>query len=154
MPVSLFISFAHEDLEQLESFRALAKNPEHELEFHDRSELKPMKDKAGTPLPYPPNDKRAEPVREELKGLLERATKMVILVGESTHKSQWVNWEIRTFFDKKKKYPDRTKGRLMAMKIRGHRKVTLPKAIQDLGIQVMNWNPGNLSSWLETNPNE
>ena len=47
-----------------------------------------MKDKAGTPLPYSPNDKRAEPVREELKGLLERATKMGILVGESTHKSQ------------------------------------------------------------------
>jgi hypothetical protein len=154
MPINLFISFAQEDIEQLESFRALAKNPEHELEFHDRSELEPVRDKAGTPLPYPPNDKRAKPVREELKRLLDKATKMVILVGETTHKSQWVDWEIRTFFDKKKKSPGRTQRRLMVMKIRGHRKVTLPKAVQDLGIQVMNWNPGNLSSWLETNPNE
>ncbi|MBA7619957.1 hypothetical protein ES703_27299 [subsurface metagenome] len=119
MSINLFISFAQEDLEQLESFRALAKNPEHEFQFHDRSELEPVRDKAGTPLPHPPNDKRAKLVREELKGLLEKATKMVILVGETTHKSQWVNWEIRTFFDKKKKYPGKTKARLMAMKLKG-----------------------------------
>ena len=143
-----------EDMEQLQSFRALADNPEHELEFHDRSELEPVRDKAGNPIVQPPISPTSKPIRKELKGLFDRATKMVILVGETTHRSQWVNWEIRTFFDNKKKYPGRTQSRLMAMKLRGQRKATLPKAVQDLGIQVMNWNPGNLSSWLETNPNE
>ena len=154
MPINLFISFAHEDREQLESFRALAKNPEHKLEFHDRSELEPVKDKVGTPLPYPPNDKRAEPVREELKGLLEKATKMVILVGETTQKSQWVNWEIRTFFDKKKKYPGKTKNRIRAVRLKGYHEATLPKAIRDLHIPPLNWDPKALISWLDINPNE
>lgn len=110
MPINLFISFAGEDIEQLESFRALAKNPQHKLKFHDRSQVEPVIDKVGTPLPYPPNDKRAGPVREEIKKLFEKATRMAILVGETTHKSQWVNWEIMTFFDKKRSTPGKHKG--------------------------------------------
>lgn len=154
MPTNLFISFAHEDIEQLHSFRALAINPEHELEFHDRSELKPVLDKANDPIKQPPKSPTSKPIRDKIHKLLESATKMVILVGETTHNSKWVDWEIRTFFDKKKKYSGKTKNRLMAMKLKGHKKVILPKAVQDLSIQVMNWNPGNLGTWLETNPNE
>lgn len=154
MPANVFVSFVHEDQKQMESFRALAKNPNHKLVFHDRSLKEPVRDRAGTPLPYPPHDPRSRPVRKEIKKLLDKATRMVVLVGDLTHKSYWVNWEIRTFFDKKKKYPGKPKRRLMAMKLKAQRKVTLPKAVQDLGIQVMNWAPGNLSSWLDTNPNE
>ena len=154
MPTNLFISFAQGDQHQLESFRALAMNPEHELEFHDRSELKPVKDRAGKPIMQPPKSPASKPIREELKRLLNKARKMVILVGETTHESQWVDWDIRTFFDKKKKYPGKTNRRLMAMKLKGYRKATLPKAIQDLGIQVINWGPKTLNNWLEINPNE
>jgi len=151
MPINLFISFAGEDVEQLESFRALAKNPQYRLKFHDRSQVEPVMDKAGTPLPYPPNDKRAEPTREEIKKLLDKATRMVILVGETTHESQWVNWEIRTFFDKKKKHPGKTEERLIAMRLKGHRKAKLPKAVPKLGIRAINWNPQAFSDWLDTN---
>lgn len=154
MPTNLFISFVQEDIQQLRSFRALANNPEHELEFHDRSELNPVKDKAGTPLPYPPNDKRAAPVREELKRLLKKATKMVVLVGETTHKSQWVNWEIRTFFDNKKNYPEKTKTRLRAMRLKGSHNAILPKAVHDLRIPAIDWDPNALFSWLITNPTD
>jgi len=154
MPINLFISFAHQDREQLEGLRALAKNPKHELEFHDRSELKPVRDKAGTPLPYPPNDKRAEPVREEIKQLLDKATKMVVIVGEYTHKSQWVNWEIRTFYDKKRKYPGKTKNRIRAMKLKGYHDAILPKAFKDLGIPAMNWDLKAFINWLVTNPTQ
>jgi len=154
MPINLFISFAGEDLEQLESLRALAKNPQHRLKFHDRSQVEPVTDKADTPLPYPPNDKRAEPTREEIKKLLDKATRMVILVGETTSKSQWVNWEIRTFYDKKKKHPGETERRLVAMRLKGRRKAKLPKAVLDLGIQSINWNPEAFSDWLDTNLNE
>ena len=75
MPTNLFISFAQEDREQLESLRALAKNPEHKLEFHDRSELEPVKDRAGTPLPYPPNDHRADSVRKNSRSYLIKRLK-------------------------------------------------------------------------------
>lgn len=101
MPTNVFISFTHENLKQVESIRALAKNAEHELEFHDRSELEPVKDKVGTPLPYQPDDPRAKPIMKELKRLLRKATKMVVVIGEATHRSSWVNWEIQTFYDQK-----------------------------------------------------
>lgn len=152
MPTNLFISFAQEDREQLESLRALAKNPEHKLEFHDRSELEPVKDRAGTPLPYPPNDHRADSVRKELKKLFDKATKMVVIVGESTHESQWINWEIRTFHDRKKKYPGKTINRIRAMKLKGCHDAILPKAIKDLSIPAMNWDLKAFYSWLITNP--
>ena len=154
MPINLFISFAQEDMEQVKSLRALAKNPEHELEFHDRSELEPVKDKAGTLLPYPPNDKRAEPVRKELKKLLDKSTKMIVLVGESTHKSQWVSWEIRTFYDKKNKYPEKTKKRIRAMRLKGCHDAIIPKTINDLDIPAMNWDLKSFYSWLIKNPTD
>jgi len=154
MPINLFISFAGEDVEQLESFRALAKNPQHRLRFHDRSQARPVTDRVGTPFPYPPNDKRAKPVREEIKKLLDKATRMVILIGETTNESQWVNWEIRTFFDRKKKHPGKTARRLIAMRLKGHRKTKLPKAVLNLGIQAINWNPEAFSDWLNTNLNQ
>ena len=154
MPINLFISFAGQDVEQLESFRALAKNSQHRLKFHDRSQVEPVTDKAGTSLPYPPNDKRAELVREEIKKLLDRATRTVILVGETTSKSQWVNWEMRTFFDRKKKHPGKTERRLIAMRLKGHRKAKLPKAVLNLGIQSINWDPEAFSYWLDINLNQ
>lgn len=154
MPTNLFISFAQGDREQLDSLRALAKNPEHKLEFHDRSESEPVRDRAGAPLPYPPNDHRAEKVREELKRLFDKATKMVVIVGESTHESQWVDWEVRTFYDRKKKYPGKTKNRIRAMKLKGCHDAILPKAIQDLSIPAMNWDLKTFYSWLIINPTD
>lgn len=154
MPINLFISFAGEDLEQLESFRALAKNPQHKLKFRDRSQQKPVTDKVGKTLPYPPNDHRGDAAREDIKKLFDKSTRMVILIGETTHNSQWVNWEIRTFFDKKKGHPGKTSRRLIALRLKGHRKAKLPKAVLDLGIQAINWDPEAFVDWLDTDLNE
>lgn len=154
MPTNLFISFAQEDREQLFSLRALARNPEHQLQFHDRSELEPVRDRTGTPLPYPPNDHRAKKVREEVKRVIDKATKMLIIIGESTHKSQWVDWEVRTFYDRKKKVPGKMRNRMRAMRVKGCQSAILPKSIQDLTIPVMNWDITTLSSWLITNPTD
>ena len=79
---------------------------------------------------------------------------MIIIVGESTNKSQWVNWEIRTFYDRKKKYPGKTKKRIRAMKLKGCHEATLSKDIQDLSIPVMSWDLKAFYSWLITNPTD
>lgn len=79
---------------------------------------------------------------------------MVVLIGESMHESEWVDWEIRTFYDKKKKYSGRTSRRLIAMRLRGgHRKANLPKAMLDLDILAINWNPDAFAEWLDTDLN-
>lgn len=153
MPTNVFVSFVHEDQEQMDSFRALAKNANHELVFHDRSLKEPVRDRAGTPLPYPPHDPRSRPVRKEIKGLFDKATKMVVLVGESTHKSDWVNWEIRTFYDKKMKLQGKTKKRIRAMKLKGCQAPPLPKALKGRSTGPMSWDPAALNTWLDENPN-
>jgi len=87
LPTNLFISFAKEDLEQLHSFRALANNPEHPLEFHDGSEIEPALDKSHQPIRQPPRSPTSKPIRDKLHPLLKKATKMVILVGKNTFES-------------------------------------------------------------------
>lgn len=154
MPINLFISFSEKDREQLESFRALAKNPQHKLKFRDRSMQEPVTDRVRKPLPYPPNDHRGDAVREAIKKLFDKSTRLVILVGETTHKSQWVNWETRTFFDEKKEHPGKTSRRMIALKLKGHRNAQVPKAVLDLGIQAINWNPNAFTDWLDTDLNE
>lgn len=154
MAINLFISFTEKDREQLESFRALAKNPQHGLKFRDRSMQGPVTDRVRKTLPYPPNDHRGDAVREAVKTLFDKSTRLVVLVGETTHKSKWVNWEIRTFFDEKKKLRGTTQRRLIAMRLSGHRKATLPKAALDLGIQSINCNPDAFADWLDTDLNE
>lgn len=102
MPTNVFISFERHNLQQVNSIRALANNPQHGLEFHDQSEIKAVKDKKGTPLPYQPDDSRSKPIKNELRRLLKKATKMVVVIGEFTHESNWVNWEIQSFYDRYK----------------------------------------------------
>lgn len=153
MAINLFTSFAGEDVEQLNSFRALAKNPQHCLKFRDRSQLEPVFDKRGEPIRQPPRWPTSKPIREQIHKLLDKSTRLVVLIGETTHESEWVDWEIRTFYDKKKKHPGKPTRRLIAMRLRGHRKAKLPKAVTDLGIQAINWNPETFSEWLDTDIN-
>ena len=153
MPANVFVSFVHEDQQQMDSFRALSKNPNHKLVFQDRSLKEPVVDRAGTPLPYPPHDRRSRPVRKEIERLLDKATRMVVLVGNSTHKSYWVNWEIRRFYEMKKLLSGKTRKRIRAMKLKGCENSNLPKALKDLSVQIMNWNLTALNRWLDENPN-
>jgi len=152
MPANIFISFAHVDYQTVLSIRALAKNPNHELVFHDRSEIKPVKDKKGTPLPYPPDDIRAAPIREELKRLLQKATKMLVIISETTHESKWVNWEIQTFFDMKSNLDIDATERIRGMIIEGCKRKELPRRIRRLRISTIEWNLAELNKWFQQPP--
>lgn len=153
MEVNLFTSFAEEDREQLESFRALAKNPKHKLKFHDHSQMEPVRDKHGDPVRQPPRLPTSKQIREYLHPRMDKSSRLVVLVGEHTHESEWIDWEIRTFYDKKKKLRGNTVKRLIAMRLRGQKKATLPKAVIDLSIKRINWNPDKFSEWLDTDIN-
>lgn len=153
MSVNVFVSFVHEDQQQMDSFRALAKNPNHEFVFHDRSLKEPVVDRAGTPLPYPPSDPRSKPVRKEIKRLFDKATRMVVLIGNSTHLSDWVDWGIRTFYDKKKRLPVKTRKRIRAMKLKGCESARFPSALTGRSTRPMNWDPIELNRWLDENLN-
>ena len=61
MATNVFVSFDHEDRNQVNGFSSLVKNPNHPLDFHDHSLKEPILDRSGKPIKYPPNDIRSKP---------------------------------------------------------------------------------------------
>src|SRR3990172_3823413 len=102
MSANAFISFDHEDQQQVAGFRLLKNNPDHPLDFQDHSLKDAVRDRSGKPIKYPPSDARSKSVRDEIIKKFERASKLVVLIGDDTHKSEWVDWEINTFHEMKK----------------------------------------------------
>lgn len=155
MPTNVFISFEHHNLQQVNGIRALANNPQHDLEFHDRSQLEPERDKVGTPLPYQPDDPpRSKQIKDELRRLLEKATKMVVVVGEFTHRSNWVNWEIQSFYDRYNSKSGDGDKRIIAIYVRDTDDIKLLKILRTCSIPRMKWDMDALSRWINTNPNQ
>jgi len=139
----------------VKDIRALANNPQHDLEFHDWSETKPVKDKVGTPLPYQPDDPRSKPIKEELRRLLKKATKMVVVIGEFTHESNWVNWEIQSFYDRYDSISGDGDKRIIAIYVNDANNLMLPTIIiRTYSIPQMKWDMDTLSRWINTNPNQ
>jgi MTH538 TIR-like domain (DUF1863) len=73
MPTNVFVSYDHNDQSQVNGFKALKFNPNHPLDFHDHSLNEPATDRSGK---------------------FDRASKLVVLIGNNTHQSAWVDWEI------------------------------------------------------------
>jgi hypothetical protein len=65
MPANAFISFDHDDQQQVAGFRLLKNNPKHPLDFQDHSLKDAVRDRSGKPIKYPPSDPRSKPVRDE-----------------------------------------------------------------------------------------
>ena len=154
MPTNVFISFERHNLQQVNIIRALADNPQHELEFHDRSEIEPVRDRVGTPLPYQPDDPRSGPIKRELRCLLEKATKMVAVIGEFTHESNWVNWEIQSFCDRYNSISSDGNKRIIALYVRDTNNTKLPQILRTYSIPQMKWDMDALAQWINANPNQ
>ncbi|MFC2059703.1 TIR domain-containing protein [Chloroflexota bacterium] len=151
MPANVFVSFDHDDQHQVAGFKALLENPNHPLDFHDHSLEQPVVGRRGKSLIYPPDDLRAKPVRKEIIKKFNGATRMLVLIGKSTHSSAWVKWEILTFFEKKKLLSGTASERIIAMRLKGFENVTIPRILKGRSSQVISWNPGALNRWLDKN---
>lgn len=155
MPVNAFISYDHEDQNQVNGFKALIQNPNHPLDFHDHSLKTPVTDWTGKPIKYLPNDPRSKPIRDEIIGKFNNASKLVVLVGIDTHKSEWVTWEINTFHQMKDKLPGYTWKRLRGMTLKGSDNAIIPSALLNgRSTQPLLWDPESLDRWLDTDPNK
>lgn len=132
MPTNVFISFRRDNLEQVNSIRALANNPQHDLEFHDRS----------------------KPIKNKLRPLLKKATKMVVIIGKQTYKSDWVNWEIQSFYDRYNNKSGDGDKRIIALHVQNAKSIKVPGIIGTLDIPQMNWDMNALTRWINTNPSQ
>lgn len=155
MATNAFVSFDHDDQNQVNGFKALIQNPNHPLDFHDRSLKQPVTDRSGRTIRYPPNDPRSKPVRDEIKKKFNSASKLVVLVGYDTYDSEWVTWEINTFYNMKSTLPGETWKRIRSMRLKGSENARIPYALMNgRSTKQLNWDPSALDEWLDEDPNK
>ena len=151
MPANVFVSFDHDDQRQCAGFKLLKSSPNHPLDFQDHSLKDAVRDSAGKPIKYPPSDSRSKPVRDEIRSKFDRASKLVVLIGEDTHNSAWVDWEINTFYEMKQKLSgENTWKRIRGMTLKGFDNAPIPAALYNgRSTQWLAWNPEELDKWFD-----
>jgi len=153
MATNVFVSYDHDDQKQVGAFKLLKSNPNHPLDFQDHSLKNPVLGASGKPLKYPPSDARSKPVRDAIKKRFELASKLVVLIGDATHKSDWVDWEIITFYTMKEEISgENTWKRIRGMELKSSANVTKPSALNDRSTKILAWDPEALDKWLDLDP--
>jgi MTH538 TIR-like domain (DUF1863) len=153
MPTNVFVSFDHDDQLQVQGLKLLKHNPNHPLEFRDHSLKEPVVNRAGKPVTHSPSDDRSKPVRDEIKRKFENASKLVVLIGSNSHESEWIDWEIKTFFNMKKPLSgENTWKRIRGMRLKGSGNAATPPALVQRSVNSMDWDPEALDKWLDQNP--
>lgn len=116
---NVFISFAFEDLNEVNLLRGQAKSERSELEFNDRSVHEPYK------------SERAEYIRQRLAERINQCSVTVVYLTENTPASEWVSWEVRKSIELAKEVVAVHKGERPPS--------PLPDFIKEFGIRVVPW---------------
>lgn len=127
---SIFISFAGEDLNEVNLLRGQAKNENSDLEFIDRSLQKPF------------DSKNAEYIERGIRERIRQSSITVCYLSENTAQSKWVDWEIRESIALGKGVIAMYKGVSPPAKI--------PSAIKEFKIKLVPWDHKKLSQAIDT----
>lgn len=79
----VFISFANEDIDEVNLLRGQAKNEKTELQFDDYSIKEAF------------NSKNADYIKREIRDKIERTSVTLVYLSPKSVDSEWVDWEIR-----------------------------------------------------------
>jgi hypothetical protein len=118
-PRNVFISFAYEDLDEVNLLRGQAKNDRLDLEFNDRSVHEPY------------DSERAEYIRQRLHDRINQCSTTVVFLSADTAKSSWVQWEVEKSLELGK--------RVVAVHAGPAPPVQIPKFIKDNNIKTVAW---------------
>ncbi len=114
-----FLSFDYDDINDVTMLRGQAKNPKSDIEFIDWSVKEPF------------NSENADYIKGRIKDRIEQCSQTVVYVGDNTHTSEWVSWEIEKSLELGKNVIAVHKGEKPP-----HR---LPEAITKNNIKVVAW---------------
>lgn len=78
----VFISFAEEDLEEVNLLRGQAKNEKVDLRFDDYSVKEPF------------DSDQADYIRRKIREKIDRCSVTLVYLSQNAAASRWVNWEI------------------------------------------------------------
>jgi len=126
---NVFISFATEDLDEVNLLRAQEANESSDLEFNDRS------------LQEPFDSNRAEYIKRGIRERIRQASVTLVYLSDSTPGSQWVDWEIRESI--------RLGKGVIATYSGTSPPRTLPTSITELDIKVVPWRHTDLMAAIE-----
>jgi len=79
---NVFISFATEDMDEVNLLRGQAKNEKSDIEFNDHSVQEPYE------------SDRAEYIRRKIAERINRTSTTVVYLSKNTAQSKWVKWEV------------------------------------------------------------
>lgn len=124
---NIFISFDTDDMDEVNLLRTQAKNEKNDLEFKDYSVKEPY------------NSKKADYIKQEITERIERSSKCVVYISETTRKSLWVEWEVEKCIELRKTIIGTHSGDTPPN--------NLPQWVKDYGIKVVPWS--KLSSEID-----
>lgn len=124
-----FISYEGEDRNRAKGFRLLKWNQNVELDIFDRHLLDPVQSQN--------NDYIKQCIREKMKG----CSVAVVLIGEQTAQSAWVDWEVRYAMEQGKG--------IVGIVVKDGGTVEIPQSLKDAGAEVIPWEPGRFNDAIE-----
>jgi hypothetical protein len=123
---NVFISFAAEDLTEVNLLRGQAKNENSDIEFNDWS------------LKAPYDSKNADYIRNGIRDRISQCSVTIVYLSSEAAASRWVDWEIRESL---------RLGKGVIAMYKGDRPPTsLPTAVRENNIKIVQWNHDQLSA--------
>ena len=116
---NIFISFAFEDVNEVNLLRGQAKNDQTDIEFIDRS------------LQAPFNSTRGDYIRSRLEERINQASMTVVYLSKDTRGSEWVAWEVKKSIELEKV--------VVAVHAGDNPPSKLPSFVKEYGIKVVPW---------------
>jgi len=121
----VFISFAYEDLDEVNLLRGQAKNDKTDLVFDDHS-VKEAYDSSS-----------ADYIKRQIREKIDRVSVTVVYLSEHSAKSRWVNWEVEESIKRGKGVIGVYKG--------DHPPSNLPSAFSDNKCNAVKWSHEGLT---------
>lgn len=125
----VFISFDHEDLDEVNLLRGQAKNENLDLQFDDHSVKEPY------------DSANADYIKRNIREKIDRCSVMVVYLTDRTASSKWVNWEIEESLKRGKGVIGVYKGDAPPSKT--------PPAFQQNGCKAVKWEHAALMKAIE-----
>ena len=122
---NVFISFASEDINDVNMLRGQAKNQTSDIEFNDWSLREPF------------DSEKAEYIKRGIRERIRQCSVTVVYVSDKTAYSKWVDWEVRESIAMGKGVVAMHKGDTPPAR--------LPKAVVDNRAPVVPWNQNELA---------
>ncbi|MDD5129397.1 MAG: TIR domain-containing protein [Candidatus Omnitrophica bacterium] len=120
----VFLSFAPEDLPKTEKLIPLLRCQDYELDFYERA------------LDLDFDAEGSAAIRREIGERIAKCNIAVCLIGENTHKSKWVDSQLRK---------NRNKGnKIIAMALKGVESAVLPEVVKEEFLTFYPWDPQRL----------